>query len=455
MRTTLRSLFARKSQPQFRSPIRRRFLVEELERREVLATGFNATTGDLNVFGTMAGDQVRISETSGGLGGPLNARIEVTVNGVLEASVPAWRVDRVFWRPNVRNVWVYAFGGDDVIRNDTSVPMTAYGGRGNDTITGGSGNDFLWGREGPMDSGLAPWDPDNDVLNGRGGNDELQGQFGNDRLYGGVGTDWLIGGDGDDGLFGGITGGDVLIGGAGADRYLLIQGLVTTTDLGAQGQDVRVNFRNSPAQTGVALNGQGDTKFSFAAGTWSDVEIEKVDTPLRNLQAVAGTRVLLRANRAEMTFIRIGMQTDTNTFRTGGWNSNGEITFVDGSFSSDNQLWATVYHEVGHNWDDPAENRHAQAFRQESGWFRWPTNPVPSVPFLYTESSGIGDDWWYLSSAQFARPYGRTNPLEDFATTWEAMFMSLFHGNPFGYNRVAGKEAAIDRLLTDMRNGLV
>ena len=72
------------------------------------------------------------------------------------------------------------------------VPVTMYGGNGNDSLAGSSYyNDTLYGEVG------------NDSLSGWGGDDRLEGGAGNDSLGGGAGTDTLIGGTGDDVLNGG------------------------------------------------------------------------------------------------------------------------------------------------------------------------------------------------------------------------------------------------------------
>lgn len=79
-----------------------------------------------------------------------------------------------------------------------------FGGGGNDFLTGGAGADNLFGEAGA------------DTLNGGGGNDLLSGGGGEDRLDGGKGDDTLDGG-GSGGL------GDLLVGGDGADTFVINQ----------------------------------------------------------------------------------------------------------------------------------------------------------------------------------------------------------------------------------------
>ena len=86
---------------------------------------------------------------------------------------------------------------NDSFHNKTGIPLTAYGGGGDDFIKGGSANDELYGGE---------------------GNDKLIGRKGHDRLYGGAGDDILRGLAGRDSLFGG-DGDDKLVGGRGRDSF--------------------------------------------------------------------------------------------------------------------------------------------------------------------------------------------------------------------------------------------
>ena len=60
-----------------------------------------------------------------------------------------------------------------------------------------------------------------------------------------------------------------------------------------------------------------------------------------------------------------------------------------------------VLHEVAHSWDPQSA-----AFRKLSGW---------------TGSQQKG--WKFKSSAKFTDDYGKTSPLEDFATSFAAVFM--------------------------------
>jgi Ca2+-binding RTX toxin-like protein len=85
---------------------------------------------------------------------------------------------------------------------ESSAPLTATGGAGNDTLTGGAGNDLLSGGAG------------NDTLNGNAGADTLTAGAGNDVLNGGAGNDIFV-------LAGNLTAADKIDGGADQDALLL------------------------------------------------------------------------------------------------------------------------------------------------------------------------------------------------------------------------------------------
>ena len=101
--------------------------------------------------------------------------------------------------------------GDDII----------FGGLGADLIAGGAGNDELHGGAG------------DDTITGDDGDDVIFGDAGNDILDGGAGTDSLSGGDGNDVIAGG-AGNDHIDGGAGADTLdLSVSAVAVAVDLDA------------------------------------------------------------------------------------------------------------------------------------------------------------------------------------------------------------------------------
>ncbi len=99
--------------------------------------------------------------------------------------------------------------GDDIIQ--AVGPSSLYGQFGDDQIRGGDSADYIDGGDG------------NDTLNAGGGDDEIDGGAGNDTVDGGAGVDVLRGFVGMDDLRGG-TQNDVLEGGPGLDRLQGDQG---------------------------------------------------------------------------------------------------------------------------------------------------------------------------------------------------------------------------------------
>ena len=96
-------------------------------------------------------------------------------------------------------------GDDHIVAGDGN--DVVFGGGGQDIIFGGAGNDHLSGGSG------------DDKLFGGDGNDVLFGNMGEDQLSGGNGDDLLLGGDGDDVMFDG-AGRDNAFGGMGNDRVV-------------------------------------------------------------------------------------------------------------------------------------------------------------------------------------------------------------------------------------------
>ena len=183
-------------------------------------------------------------------------------------------------------------------------------------------------------------------------------------------------------------------------------------------------FRNSPAVT-RDIPAQGGI-FTFDPGAWSNLEIERIDVALGNLhQHTGNTRLLKTSGRGEMTLLAVGKQHPGKDFNVGGWNDGSEIAFVDPASKDALNLARIVYHEFGHNWHEQSDNRHIDNFRKISGW-RELWFPLPS----YTQSTAQNDNWWYLTAKDntFARAYGKTNPKEDYCTTWESYFIAHYHG---------------------------
>jgi hypothetical protein len=113
-----------------------------------------------------------------------------------------------------------------------------------------------------------------------------------------------------------------------------------------------------------------------------------------------------------------------------GWNfGTGVESLTSTLFAGDPvRLWATIYHEFGHNWDQAGENPFFIDFRTLSGWTQTP--PANAVGYGVSEPSlSHGEVWFFRTSAGFARSYGwRGGPSEDYGTTWETVLTQHFHG---------------------------
>lgn len=247
----------------------------------------------------------------------------------------------------------------------------------------------------------------------------LSGLGGNDTLYGGAGNDVLDGGSGNDGLFGG-RGSNRLIGGLGADRFLeWTAGNTLSTD--ADSGDAVIRF--SP---GTAANRQ----LNATAQDWREDEITTIDKALGNLHSLSGnTKLLKTATGQAMGFERWAATSLPDGSRVFGWNTNNTLSFTSNALAGDPlNVWATVYHEFAHNWDDAAENPLVPAFRSISGWTQTVANGASGYG-VSEPSLSYGEVWFYRTDAGFARSYGALGgPKEDYATTWETVFSQYFHG---------------------------
>ncbi|MEZ6134953.1 MAG: calcium-binding protein [Pirellulaceae bacterium] len=378
--------------------------------------------------------------------------------------------------------YLYGFGGNDDLRGGDGSDRIL-GGTGNDTIEGGNANDFLFGNDGhdtlvgafinnPWESGNADdWmegGDGGDWMYGGIGNDTLfgaepgnvsyvdgfnylNGESGNDRLFSGTGTNQLIGGDGDDGL---VSYGQSaeLIGGQDQDRFVLFSGSFNVVN-DKTAEDVSINMINSTAVVDRTMGGFGQELFSFDAGMWTAAEIQNIDNAFNNLHHLTGnTRLLKKVDGSEMTISRLGNQTRGSAF-IGGWNQVADNTIVvtnNGAVDS-NTVLQTIYHEFGHNWDQAAENpfiEGAGGFHSLSEWIQADERPTTHhTGSTVAGPDGLDDNWWHSIFADFARSYGRQNPLEDYATTWETYFMNKFHGTTMSNTVVASKIANLDRLF--------
>jgi Ca2+-binding RTX toxin-like protein len=292
----------------------------------------------------------------------------------------------------------------------TPTGNTLYGGNGRDTLKGGSGADWLYG------------------------------EAGNDNLYGREGKDRLDGGSDNDGLYGGREE-DILTGGTGSDRFLRHHWetgwwIFSSNHYGSaitdiERQDADVLFEDSGAREFNSFLG----KSKYNAGRWTHTDIEAVDQALKDLHHATGNDQLLeRSNNGRIAFVRVG------SLRSGpslnGVNNDEKVFLTDTGISA-----STVFHEIGHFWDEPGEIRSNNDFRAISDWSR-------SAISGY-RVSGDGD-WFYRNGATFARDYGRSNPSEDFATTFAAYFLDTTGRSPGADDGIPQKAAYMRDFITEL-----
>src|SRR6267142_3143025 len=103
-------------------------VVEALEGRRMLSASVSGNI--LRVVGTKHADVIEITR--------YGSAIDVVINGV----------GKIFNGNGVNGLLVKAGGGNDLVRNRTSLSSELLGGAGNDTLLGGSGSDVISGGSG-------------------------------------------------------------------------------------------------------------------------------------------------------------------------------------------------------------------------------------------------------------------------------------------------------------------
>jgi hypothetical protein len=148
---------------------------------------------------------------------------------------------------------------------------------------------------------------------------------------------------------------------------------------------------------------------------------------------------------ASLTFRRHGYSSDPEDYVL-GWNTgDGKITLLDFAFETTAWLHRTVYHEIAHNWDDIGTNKYWNTFTALSGW----TFGARSPGTAYTKAPETDGEWWYKSGAVFTRDYGRTNPWEDWAVTFEAYFSQTYTNEmEAGAKLAPAKVSVVNQFLT-------
>jgi Ca2+-binding RTX toxin-like protein len=157
----------------------------------------------------------------------------VPINGVIWVDAADGN-DRITFEPGVEYTATSASAVTTTAKIiHFTLPITVYGGTGNDFIRTGEGDDHIYGDGyAPNSSGARnAEDTNDDTLVGGGGDDHIEGGRGNDRLDGGRGVDALLGGTQDDSLHGGPNN-DTLFGEMGDDN--LTGGALSTRELGEE-----------------------------------------------------------------------------------------------------------------------------------------------------------------------------------------------------------------------------
>jgi hypothetical protein len=375
--------------------------VECLESRELLANTivYSAATHILTIDGSSAGDVVVVSQLA-------NHQIDVRMDHP-GSSLPG--LDQLFAQP-ISQVDFFGHGGTESFQDETAIPCSAYAGNGNAILVGGSGTNFLVG--GP----------------------------GNDELFAGAGSSVLIAGTGQNALGDG-PGRNLLIGGRGADRFLLTNP-ANDYILNQTAADARIYF--------VGVTGTENLGTEQVVGThaaWSQPDVQAVDFALSEIeQRVGNTSLLKMPDGTPLTFRRQGVDSNPNSLLL-GWNTlDGKITLLDNAFADLQWLHRTVYHEIGHNWEDTSDNKLWGAFTGLSGWSYGASSPNLN---LYTQAPETDSSWWFKKGTAFVRDYSRTNPWEDWATSVEAYFSQTFtHEMEAGAELAPAKINVVNQFLT-------
>ncbi len=305
--------------------------------------GMSLKDGVLTVNGTAAADEISLDYTANGQA--VTATVFDDQGRLLSKGS--------FLVSDLQHVEVNAGGGDDVVRNNTSLYAIIRGGAGNDQIFGGDGWDDVYGGEGnDLIDGGGDWDilygedGDDDIYGGEGdddiyggagynvlygnaGHDEIFGGDDWDDIYGGTGNDYLDGGDDWDILFG-EDGDDTLIGGGGDDE---LYGGAGDNQL----HDVDV-FEAAAWTTAVSTTSEGDS-----GGGWTG--------PMASSTSVVSTANDGGSNGA----------TSSPSFTVSG-STQGEVGNANGSFTVDT-LGTTI--EVDSDFSDGEVSAEAKAYLLE------------------------------------------------------------------------------------------
>jgi hypothetical protein len=408
--------------------------LESLEAREVPAFVASWSPEDriLRLEGTESADSAVVMQRLGSVTVP-GSTIQIKSGGTVVGSTGVLSVSKI------AKVVANCYGGNDSVRivtvptsnplvdqtSNRPIALDANGGFGKDTLTG---NNYMGGND-TLDGGFG-----DDVLKGNAGTDTLRGSFGNDTLYGGAGGDTLQGSFDNDILYGGsgrdtLDGGfdnDILFGGANRDADTLRGGPDADLFLPISGEDASADVATEDARMRLTTNGTCN---------WTDANVERLVPGMSYLLNRTGnTRIFelaptpknLARGSLEVELQRVlslgsGALADNNSESP----TPGRIRFADSTFSPGRTSDVVFVHELAHNWD--TESVFWGFWLDESGWV---ARPAGASPGPNQAISGDGK-WFYDTRAVFYRDgdngrddYSMHNPREDWATTFEAYYLS-------------------------------
>lgn len=436
---------------------RRKLRIERMEERQLMAADIFLNTGIdvLYIEGTSSNDRIVVESW-----GTSDVRASIMDgNGIIRKDAAGNEFREVLDRNAIDRIMAVGGAGHDRITNLTTIPMTALGGTGNDVIQGGYGNDLLFGESG-IDTIYG--DTGNDEIHGGAHDDKLFGDAGDDSIWGDSGADYLYGGAHHDNLYGG-TGYDRLFGESGNDG--LFGGASYDRLYAGSGRDrILRDYRNSDAvyhtssDDAILMFKDSSSGWKWNNGwvfytgqSWTDSDIEEVDTGLRTLHNATGnTKLLKTPSGSNMTIHRLGTRL-TAGINSAGWNSrDGNVSLTDlGMNTSALTTEQLVIHEFAHNWDWEV-NSTIDKFRSYSGWTQSSTTESKTYSratrrwtrtLVANDTGGnTTDNWWHTAGkTNFVSQTAALDPFEDFADTFTAYVMGGdFQGTPAGGNAAAG-----------------
>ena len=359
---------------------------------------------------------------------------------------------------------IFGDAGDDQIWGGLG-SHTIYSGSGKNTVMGGQGNDVIYSQ------GIGDWVhgvQGDDIIYANGSNGRIFGGVGNDSLYATGNNNTLFGGPGNDGFL--AYGSDNTLGntGIGKNRILIRPG------------------RTVPENSA----GNAVIRFVNATSNWNFKEMEAIDRGLRALHHRTGGIMVLKDTTSNLPLTIAKHRTNDTVMQgldglnelEGSFQTNSQGNIVSETYTRTIRIadfnendshayrWAglLVIHEISHNWDSeyeinrrlPDQGKLWNEFQSISSWRN--TNPNSSSftqaplqtfePFEYRIVNGNPQptirDWWYRSSSSFVRSYGTLNAKEDWAVSWEYVFMPEVYGSIMPeFQNVPAKTAKVNQLL--------